>query len=105
VASHLTVFQRTPNTALPMDNPNQDASTNKALRLGYDESRKKILSTFAGFDYEFNFTKPETLSKEERLKFYESIYNAGGLHFWLATYMDVLYIEEYNEEAYVFCWI
>ena len=51
---------------------------------------------------QFNFTKPEDVSKEDRLKFYEELYNAGGLQLWLGTYMNVLFQEEYNEEVYQF---
>lgn len=58
-------------------------------------------SRFAGFDYEFDFTKPSDVSKEERMKLYERLYHQGGLQFWLGTYMDILYQEEYNEEAWV----
>lgn len=101
-ASHLTVFQRTANTALPMQNPRQTAATNKVMRDGFAETGAKMMKTFAGFDYEFNFTKPEDVSKEERMKFYEELYNMGGLQLWLGTYMNVLFQEEYNEEVYQF---
>jgi hypothetical protein len=58
------------------------------------------MASFAGFDYEFDFTKPSDVSKEDRIKLYEKLYHQGGLQFWLGTYMDILYKEEYNEEAY-----
>jgi cyclohexanone monooxygenase len=57
-AGHLTVFQRTANTALPMQNPRQDANSNKAMRDKFPQTREKMMKTFAGFDYEFDFTKP-----------------------------------------------
>lgn len=101
-ASHLTVFQRTPNTALPMDNPLQTAQMNRNMRENFEETKKKMKSSFAGFDYEFNFEKPENVPKEDRMKFYDQLYNAGGLHLWLGSYMDNLFIEEYNEEIYQF---
>ena len=72
-ASHLTVFQRTPNTALPMDNPKQTAAQNKWMRENFEDFKKKMKSTFAGFDYEFNFSKPGDVPKEERMKFYEEV--------------------------------
>jgi cation diffusion facilitator CzcD-associated flavoprotein CzcO len=101
-AGHLTVFQRTANTALPMQNPHQDAVSNKAMRDKFPQTSEKMMKTFAGFDYEFDFTKPEDVSKEDRMKLYEKLYHAGGLQFWLGTYMNILYQEEYNEEAYQF---
>ena len=101
-AAHLTVFQRTPNTALPMQNPDQTAAMNKAMRVGFEETKKKMKTTFAGFDYEFSKTKSSDVSKEERMKFYEELYNSGGLQLWLGAYADSLFIEEYNEEIYQF---
>lgn len=100
-ASHLTVFQRTPNTALHMDNPAPD---NEAMRSGYQSTKEAMKKTFAGFDYEFVKVDkhPQELPKEERLKLYESLYWTGGLHFWLGTYMDILFDEDLNEEAYQF---
>lgn len=100
VAKHLTVFQRTPNTALPMQNPDQTADMNQAMRDGFPSTAEKMQKTFAGFDYEFDFTKPMEVSKEERMAFYDKLYSTGGLHFWLGTYMNVLFEPEANEEAY-----
>lgn len=102
VAKHLTVFQRTPNTALPMQNPEQTADMNQAMRDDFISTAEKMRKTFAGFDYEFNFTKPMDVSKEERMAFYDALYKTGGLHFWLGTYMNVLFEPEANEEAYQF---
>jgi acetone monooxygenase len=76
-ASHLTVFQRTPNTALPMSNPTQTAATNRSMREGFEEVKKKMQTTFAGFDFEFNTGKAADFSKEEREQLYEQLYHAG----------------------------
>ncbi|EGP86882.1 uncharacterized protein MYCGRDRAFT_109786 [Zymoseptoria tritici IPO323] len=100
-AKHLTVYQRTPNTALPMQNPRVD---NELTRESFPEVIPKMKETFAGFDYEFIATQqhPLKIPKEERLQLYERLYHTGGLHFWLGTYMEVLFNEELNEEAYQF---
>jgi cation diffusion facilitator CzcD-associated flavoprotein CzcO len=45
MAGKLTVFQRTPNTALPMQNPNQTAETNKTMRLGFADTAAKMQTT------------------------------------------------------------
>lgn len=102
VASHLTVFQRTPNTALPMTNPDVTETRNEYLRSNFPETKKMIDSTFAGFDYEFAVEDPASLSREQRFELYEKLYDTGGLHFWLGTYKDVLFKPELNEEAYQF---
>ncbi len=48
VASQLTVYQRTPNTALPMVNPDITATDNAAMKAGFPETKKAIDTTFAG---------------------------------------------------------
>lgn len=100
VAKHLTVYQRTPNTALPMQNPEQTADMNQAWRDDFAFTAEKMQKTFAGFDYEFDFTNPMDVSKEDRMAFYDKLLSTGGLHFWLGTYMNVLFEPEANEEAY-----
>ena len=100
VASELTVYQRTPNTALPMANPDITAADNAAMKSGFPETKKAIDTTFAGFDYEFEPGHPTEIPYEERMRLYEKLYSTGGLHFWLGTYMDVLFQAGPNEEAY-----
>lgn len=101
-ASHLTVFQRTPNTAIKMNNPDQTAAKNKEMRDHFEELQKTMKTTFAGFHYEFKKGKSSDISKEERLQFYEQLYNEDGLNLWLGGYMDSLFEDEYNEEVYQF---
>lgn len=85
-----------------MSNPEQTASKNKEMRDGFEELKKKMKTTFAGFDYEFLKGQPGDVSKEERMQMYEELYHAGGLQLWLGTYLDCYYNEEYNEELYQF---
>ena len=58
------------------------------------------LTEIVGFDYEFAKGKPSEVPHEERMALYKKLYSTGGLHFWLGTYMDVLFQQEPNEEAY-----
>ena len=53
-----------------------------------------------GFDYEFAKGHPSEIPYEERMNLYSKLYSTGGLHFWLGTYMDILYQPDPNEEAY-----
>ncbi|KKY15006.1 putative cyclopentanonemonooxygenase [Diplodia seriata] len=98
--SHLTVFQRSPTYALPMRQgpltvQDQDKTTYAALH----EMRRK---TFAGIDIEFNPKSAVGLSDEERAKFWEKIWEEGGLSFWLGNYQDVTKNKEANRLAYDF---
>ena len=47
------------------------------MRDGWDDTKKKMQTTFAGFDYEFSFKKPAEVPKEERMELYEKLYKAG----------------------------
>ena len=102
MASHLTVFQRTPNPALPMTNPLCTDARNKQLKDEYPESEKKIKSTFAGFNYQFAEGKSADMPQDEKMKMYEKLFHTGGLHFWLGTFQDVLFDQAANDEAYAF---
>jgi acetone monooxygenase len=60
-----------------MNNPTQTAAMNKSMREGFEEVKKKMQTTFAGFDFEFNTGKAADFSKEEREELYEQLYHAG----------------------------
>lgn len=102
VASHLTVFQRTPNTALPMDNPAYGASENEAWKQTYPATKERMLGTFAGYDYDFDPGLSSKVSPDVRTDFYHKLLRSGGLNFWLGTYSDVLFDQAANDEAYEF---
>lgn len=101
-AAHLTVFQRTPNTAIPMTNPSVSLEQNQSMKDNYPATKKAISSTFAGFDYEFAPGSAISTPKAQRLEMYEKLFHTGGLHFWLGTYQDVLFNQTANDEAYEF---
>ncbi|KAJ4301117.1 hypothetical protein N0V90_003207 [Kalmusia sp. IMI 367209] len=102
VVSQLTVFQRTPNTALPMCQINYD-SVNKPIPP--DEVKTSLdrrTTSFAGFDYNFLPRKTFDDTPEERLHVYEKLWQEGDFKYWLATYADTLFTEEANRECYNF---
>ncbi|KAK4986280.1 hypothetical protein LTR50_005393 [Elasticomyces elasticus] len=98
----LTVFQRTPNFALPMGQTKITDERNQEFKDQYPEMVKKIKSTFAGFLYDFDSGECLKATEEERKELYERLYTTGGLHFWLGTYQDVLKNKEANDTAYKF---
>lgn len=102
VAKHLSVFQRTPNTALPMKNPAYDGTHNEEWKKAFPVTKELMLKTFAGYDYEFNPQFASTVNPAVRDNFYQKLIKAGGLNFWLGTYSDVLFDENANNEAYEF---
>lgn len=100
-AEHLTVFQRTPILALPM----QQRSMGRDLQ---DEAKREYPARFAarrltnsGFDF------PERggafdVDEHDRQSIFEELWAAGGLSFWAGNFSDVLIDERANREAYDF---
>ncbi|KAK3710116.1 hypothetical protein LTR37_010547 [Vermiconidia calcicola] len=104
-AKHLTIYQRTPNLCLPMNQRKLDvAEEDKRKAEGYyEESMKATRNTFAGFDYDFMDKNTFDDSPEEREKIYHKLMvEQGGFRFWLNTYKDMLFVQEANDEAYKF---
>jgi len=102
VASQLTVFQRTPNTALPMGQINYDANKKPMSESEVLTAFAGRADSFAGFD--FNFIPRKTLedSAEKRKETFEQLWKEGDFKFWLAAYSDMLFSQDANTEAYNF---
>lgn len=103
-AKQLTVFQRTPNLALPMGQKPINKERNDEFKRNYEQMVAKMKSTYAGFLYDFDPRKCFEVTDEERLTLYEELYNKGGVYFWLGTFSDVLKNKEANDTAYKFWW-
>ncbi|KAK5555033.1 hypothetical protein LTR46_006663 [Exophiala xenobiotica] len=99
-AAELTVFQRTPNLALPMEQgpltPEQQGKSK------YDEFFSNRMKTFAGFQFDFAEKNTFDDTPEEREAFFEQLWQAGGFKYWLATYKDMLFDMKANRAAYDF---
>lgn len=102
--AELTVFQRTPNLALPMQQRKLTKEEQDKAKEGYPQFFKDRMTTFAGFAYDF--LKKDTFQDdaEAREAFYEKLWENGGFEFWLATYQDMLFKMDANREAYNF-WV
>src|SRR6202011_5629695 len=101
-AAELTVFQRTPNLALPMRQRKLDAETNRRMKETFPERFLKRAQTFGGFDYDFITKNALDVSDQERQATYEDLWNRGGFRPWIGTYQDVLSNEEANGTVYAF---
>jgi cyclohexanone monooxygenase len=102
VAAHLTVFQRTPNLALPMRQRKLDADTIRRMKQGYSSAYQKRRTSFGGFDYEFLPTSASEVSEEERRATFERVWEIGGFAPWVGSFNDLLMNEESNRAAYDF---
>jgi len=102
---HLTIYQRTANMTLPMNQYKLDpAEERKKKDEGwYDAEYEKCKHTFTGLPYDFLPKGTFDDSPEERYKqFYDLMVTQGGFRFWLGTYKDTLFVQEANDEAYKF---
>ncbi|KAK5071219.1 hypothetical protein LTR64_007723 [Lithohypha guttulata] len=104
-AKQLTIFQRTPNMCLPMNQRQLDPKEEEEKKKNgtYEREIEKTRHTFAGFTYDFLEKNTFDDSPEEREAFYHKLMvEEGGFKFWLNTYKDMLFDEKANQEAYNF---
>lgn len=102
VAEQLTVYQRTPNLALPMgkrDLSKQEQDNLKPLYPTIHEMRERC---FAGFHYDLCERETFDDTPEERKEFFEKLWAQQGFALWLAGYKDYLFSDKANDEAYNF---
>jgi len=101
--SHLTVFQRTPNLALPMNqsNPSEEFQNKQKIET-YRDTYLFRKTTFAGFHYDLIKKNTVDVSDEERNATYEDLWVAGGFRFWLGNYEDLFNNQVSNDYAYTF---
>ena len=101
-AAHLTVFQRTPILALPMEQRTLDIETQDRMKADYPAIFQKRRETFGGFDINRTEKPALSVSPEERREVYEKLWRLGGFHYWIGTFEDVLTDLEANRTAYDF---
>jgi cation diffusion facilitator CzcD-associated flavoprotein CzcO len=101
-AADLTVFQRTPNLAIPMGQRTLTPEEQVAIKAELPERFASRAGTFAGFDYDFTPLNAVDLTDEERTAGYEELWQKGGFRFWLAVFQDTLFDQTSNDYAYAF---
>lgn len=102
VASHLTVFQRTPIMALAMQQRRLTKADQDDEKRHYPEIFRKRTATNSGFTYREQSQKTFDVSGAERRATYEHLWQQGGFSFWAGGYADLLLNEEANRCAYDF---
>ena len=102
-AEHLFVFQRSPVTALPMQQQRLDPDEQAAAKAGYPEMFAKRNSPPGSFaDIHRVDLSALEVSDEERVKVFDAAWQKGGLNFWVGTFKDILTNEAANRTAYDF---
>jgi len=102
VAAQLTVFQRTPNLALPMQQKKLDPAGQAQAKAGYPEIYARRARNFGGYDYQGVGKGAFEVSDAERRAIFEDRWAAGGFAFWANTFNDILRDEAANRTAYDF---
>src|SRR3979490_3399818 len=101
-AAHLTVFQRTPNLALPMRQKQLDEDAIRRMKEKYPEMFDRRTKTFAGFHYDALEKSALEVSDDERQATFEHLWEIGGFAPWIGSFNDILLNEEPNRAAYTF---
>lgn len=102
VVEHLTVFQRTPNISLPMQQKYLDDEAQAAIKEEMPYVAMKSRETHAAIDYDFDPRSGVATPEEERNALFESLWNKGGFAFWLGNFSDYLFNAETNALTYEF---
>ena len=98
-ASHLTVFQRTPNWCAPLRNRPISDAEQKEIKASYDQIFKLCSETANGFMHDADPRKALEVSAEERQALWEKLYDEPGFGIWLANFSDMLVNEDANALA------
>ncbi len=95
----LTVFQRTPNFAIPMNNSKYDDAGRRAMRAEYPEIRDHVHKTFGGHFWDSDDRPFFEVDEKEREDTLKELWQDGSLQFWVGSYAD-LFVEEKVSKAF-----
>lgn len=102
VAATVTVFQRTPMLALPMQQRRLNRDEQDEAKADYPALFRRRTETNSGFEYVNAGDSTQAVSAEERRATYERLWQAGGFNFWAGGFADLTINEVSNRYAYDF---
>lgn len=94
----LTVFQRRPNWAAPLNNSPISEREMAEIRGRYDEIFATCARTPGGFEHEPDRRGFYEVPRQERLALWERLYEEPGFGIWLANFREIFMNEEANAE-------
>ncbi|MEL6982415.1 MAG: NAD(P)/FAD-dependent oxidoreductase, partial [Actinomycetota bacterium] len=102
-AASVTVFQRSPVMALPMEQRALDPEEQNRAKATYPELFA-IRNAPPGSFHDVSRLDVGALevSAEERDRIFEEAWAKGGFHFWVGSFQDILLDEDANRTAYDF---
>ena len=96
-AGSLTVFQRTPNWAIPLHNGKISKDEMAEIRKGYPELFERCLQTRMCFIHDANPDSIWEASEAERQQLWEHLYGQPGFGMWLSNYKEILVNNDANK--------
>jgi cyclohexanone monooxygenase len=106
IAKNLTVFQRTPNLALPMRQRKLDKEDKSGEQRRRKRDYKYLMElrkrTVAGWDYSYNPKLGADATPEERNALWEELWEKGGFNPWLGNFCDLMTNREVSDLMYTF---
>lgn len=96
-AKQVTVFQRTPNWAIPLHNAPIDKDEMEKIRKGYPELFEKVNKNRLCFMHDANPASIWEATPEEREVFWEHLYAQPGFGFWVSNYKEILVDQKAND--------
>ena len=97
-AKQLTVFQRTPNYAIPAHNASLTPEYRRAIKADYAGLRERARKNMTGIDFDYSDAAALETPAEERTREYETRWQRGGLSF-LGAYKDLMVDQAANDTA------
>ena len=94
----LTVFQRRPNWSAPLNNSLISEQEMADIRKRYDEIFAACARSPGGFVHEPDRRGFYEVSREERLKTWDRLYDEPGFGIWLANFREIFMDETANAE-------
>jgi cation diffusion facilitator CzcD-associated flavoprotein CzcO len=94
----LTVFQRRPNWSCPLNNSRISEAEMADIRRRYDEIFAACARSPGGFEHEPDRRGFYEVSREERLKLWDKLYDSPGFGIWLANFREIFTDEAANAE-------
>ena len=100
--AELTVYQRRPNWCAPLHNAPIDPQAQARIKSSYESIFARCRQTPGGFLHGPVRRRYGETTREERLVFWEELYDSPGFGVWLGNYREILLEEEANAEFSAF---
>jgi cation diffusion facilitator CzcD-associated flavoprotein CzcO len=94
----LKVFQRRPNWSTPLNNGPISDEEMSDIRARYDEIFERCARTPGGFEHEPDRRGFYEVSREERVKLWDELYDSPGFGIWLGNFVEIFTDEVANAE-------